>query len=81
MTELRPHTIMPEDAGPKAKKASSELSHMNTQAKSLVDLAALFVVVAAPVLLVWVGQASVAAVLAVAEFVAIVLRAWWRGHN
>jgi hypothetical protein len=81
MTELRPHTIMPEDATPKAKKAPSAPSCMNTRAKSFVDLAALVVVVAAPVLLVWVGRASVAVVLAVAEFVAIVLRAWWRGHN
>ncbi|WP_146607250.1 hypothetical protein [Spongiactinospora gelatinilytica] len=81
MTELRPHTIMPEEGRPKAKKASSAHSHMSARAKSFVDLAALVVVVAAPVLLVWVGQASVAVILAVAEFVAIVLRAWWRGHN
>ncbi|GGL03161.1 hypothetical protein Sme01_19080 [Sphaerisporangium melleum] len=80
MAAPSPDSIMPDD------RSQVEVSELSTNAAPdrygrAGDLIALVLILAAPLTLVLFGKASVAMVIAVAEFVAIVLRAWWRGHK
>lgn len=71
----RPRPIVPEP-GPAGENMQADRPTRGT--RDLRDLVALALILAVPTILIIVGNVGVAVLVAAAEFVVVVLRAWWQ---
>jgi hypothetical protein len=77
----RPGPIVPDQRTPAEPETGRSARRARSSANSWVDLAALISIMAVPLLLVLVGRAGVAVIVAASEFVLVVLRAWHRNRG